>query len=156
MKVNIYLHTTANAPKKKVTAYGFVLECETKKGPATLTHIGHFDDVGKNTAELLALKEALGKLNKGCSLTIYTTPYIETAFNIWMPFWETNGWINRKGKPVDEIYKEIKNLLKPHIYSFKTDFHSYSEWLSRETKQEEKKCLTSMESSTRQQSSGKQ
>lgn len=155
MEVNIYLHTTANAPKKKVTAYGFVLECETKKGPATLTHIGHFDDVGKNTAELLALKEALGKLNKGCSLTIYTTPYIETAFNIWMPYWETNGWINRKGKPVDEIYKEVKNLLKPHFYSFKTDEHSYSEWLSREAKQEEQRCLTSMENLTPPKNSGK-
>lgn len=155
MKVNIYLHTTANAPKKKLTAYGFVLECETAKGPATLTRIGHFEDANKNQAELLALNEALKKLNKGCELVIYTTPYIKTAFTVWMPTWEKDGWINRKGKPVDEAYKEAKELLKPHSYSFETDEHSYSEWLSRETKMEEQRCLTSMENLTQQKSSGK-
>lgn len=155
MQVNIYIHTTANAPKKKITAFGFVLECETSKGPATLTHFGIHENVNKNQAELLAIEEAIKKLNKPCDLVIYTTPYIWTAFNMWLPTWKANGWKNQKGKDVDEVYKRLETLLKPHNYSFKTDEHSYSEWLSRETKKEEEKCLINMAKSARQQSSPK-
>ena len=142
MKVNVYTYTTANAPKKKITAFGFVLECETSKGPATLTHFGIHENVNRNQAELLTIAEAVKKLNKPCELVIYTTPFIWAAFSMWLPSWERNGWKNQKGKEIDKEFITLKNLLKPHIYSFKTDEHEYSEWLKRETKKEEKKCLT--------------
>ena len=109
MQVNIYIHTTANAPKKKITAFGFVLECETSKGPATLTHFGIHENVNKNQAELLAIEEAIKKLNKPCDLVIYTTPYIWTAFNMWLPTWKANGWKNQKGK--DEQFAGREELI---------------------------------------------
>ena len=148
MKVNIYTYTTANAPKKKLTAYGFVIECETSKGPATLTHFGTFKDVNRNQAELLTIEEALKKLNKPCELKIYTTPYIWTAFNMWLPRWKENGWKNQKGQDVDEEFKRLENLLKPHSYLLETEKHEYSVWLKRETVKEEIRCSTNTENLT--------
>lgn len=140
MRVSIYTHTTAKGPKKKITGYGYVIECITSKGPATLSHIGTFTDETKNRADLRCLIEALRKLNKACDLVIFTTPFTAAVVNTWLSMWEKNGW--KDSKQV-EIYKELKNLLKPHFYSAKTDVNPYTEWLSRETEKEEEKakCL---------------
>ena len=143
MKVNIYTHTTARGPKKKITGFGYVLECETAKGPATLSHIGHFENETKNRSELRALVEALKQLKRPCELEIYTTPYMAAVIETWLPSWEAHGWKNSRGEEIDLEYRELKNLLKPHSVSLKTDAHSFTEWLKRETEKEEKEgCLT--------------
>lgn len=151
--VNIYLCTTAKKPINSTAGTAFVIECMTSKGPATLTHKGCLENVKRNEAEILCLLEALRKLNKACELVIYcSSPYTERVLNEYLPKWEANGWKNSKGEEVNELYKTLKNALKPHKFYGKNEIHSYSEWLTREAKQEEEKCLTSMGSLTRQQS----
>ena len=140
MKVSIYTHTTAKGPKQKITGFGYVLECETAKGPATLSHIGHFENETKNRTELRTLIEALKQLNRPCELEIYTTDYMAAVLETWLPTWEAHGWKNSRGEEVDPEYRELKNLLKPHSASLKTDTHQYAEWLKRETEIREKEC----------------
>lgn len=137
MTVNIYTHTTAKGPRKKITGYGYVLECETSKGPATLSHIGTFIDETKNRSEVKTLVEALKKLNKASELNIYVSDYTAAVIETWLGSWEANGWKNSRGEEIDPIYKELKNLLKPHKISIKNGTHSYAEWLKREAEQEE-------------------
>ena len=138
MTVNIYTCTTAKKPINATAGMAFVIECETSKGPATLTHTGHLENITRNKAEIQCLMEALKKLNRECELEIYVTSDFTAAV--------LNNYL------VDEIYKELKNLLNPHKFYGKTDHHAYSEWLKREAEKEDSKCSTSTGNLTPQKS----
>ena len=135
MTVNLYLHCTANAPRNKVVGFAFVLEAITQKGPATLSVKGVLHDKTKNQAEAETMAAALKRLTKPCELVIYGTQYQKNLIT-WLPEWEKNGWKNSKGEEIRPEYLELKNLLKPHKASVKTESHSYSEWLKRTAEEE--------------------
>ena len=153
MTVNIYTCTTAKKPINATAGMAFVIECETSKGPATLTHTGHLENITRNKAEIQCLMDALKKLNRECELEIYvTSDFTAAVLNNYLAKWEAAGWRNSRGEDVDEIYKELKNLLNPHKFYGKTDHHAYSEWLKREAEKEDSKCSTSTGNLTPQKS----
>ena len=137
MIVNLYLHCTANAPRKKIVGFAFVLEAITTKGPATLTIKGTMKDQTKNIAEVNVLNRALEQLMKPCELVIYGTPYLKNLIESWLPEWEKNGWTTKRGKEVPPEIKTLKTNLKPHKYSMKSELNSYSDWLKRTAEEEE-------------------
>ena len=140
MKVNIYTFTTAKKPINFTAGTAFVIECITSKGPATLSHTGKLENVTRNQAEIYCLIEALRKLNKPCELEIYASnAFTAAVLNDYLPKWEANGWKTSKGEDVIELYKELKNLLKPHKFHGENGINSYTEWLTREAQKEAEK-----------------
>ena len=146
MTVNIYLSTTAKKPINATAGIAFVIECETSKGPATLSHSEGLRDISRNQAEIYCLAKALQKLNKPCEITVFAENGFTVALlNDYLAKWEASGWHKSNGQPVDPTYKNLKNLLNAHKFHGENGSHSYSEWLKRQAeaeavKEEEKRA----------------
>ena len=145
MIVNIYTYTTAKAPINRIVGYAYVLECEINGTPRTAEKIGHFEDISRNLAEIKCLMAALKQLNRPCTLEIYATSnFTANVINGYLHKWEASGWKNSRGEDVDEIYKELNTLLKPHKVHGQTGHTSYSDWLYRESHKEKTLCHNSL------------
>lgn len=146
-QVNIYIYSTNRSPRKKSSAYAYVLEMETSKEPVTLSKIGTHEPMTANQAELTTLIEALERLNKSCDLVIYTdSKYIAGSLEQgWLKKWQQDNWINAKGDAVANASEWLKvaNLLNKHTYRIEAGTnHQYKAWMIRETKKaEEKICI---------------
>lgn len=150
MNVNLYTYINAKGPGARDTAYAFILETETGKGPLTLSKIGIFENVTGNQAELETLAAALKRINKPCMLTIYTdSVYVAAGFDQGrVKKWIETGWINAKGKPVanKEEWMEVADLLGEHKFSFRVkEKHSYYVWMQRNAEKEAEKHRKELE-----------
>lgn len=147
-QVNIYIYTTNRSPRKKSSAYAYVLEMETSKEPVTLSKIGIHEPMTANQAELTTLIEALERLNKSCNLTIFTdSPYVSGSLTQgWLTKWQQDNWLNAKGDAVSNAaeWQKAANLLNKHTYRVEIgNNHQYKAWMVRETKKaEDKICQT--------------
>lgn len=163
-QVNLYTYTTIRGPGTKSGSYTFILEYITAEGPATLTKPGTLEGVTENQAHLRILQEALGRLKKGCEVTVYTdSRYIQQGAKEWLKGWQNAGWINKRGKPVanKEDWEKLAQLLARHLVAFEVGtWHPYSGWIQTETEKAEKerrlKCSTDSENLTARQRSTRQ
>lgn len=135
--VNIYLATSLKAPRKAPGTYLWLLETDTKSGPATLYKTGYKEDTTENQSCLLALKESLSRLRVPCLLHIFTDcAYMAAALEKeWYKEWEINDWKNKKGKQVqdEETWRELSSLLRLHDLSVHLkEAHSYKSWMATE------------------------
>lgn len=143
-QVNIYIYTTNRSPRKKSSAYAYVLEMETVKEPVTLSKIGIHEPMTANQAELTTLIEALERLNKSCNLTIFTdSPYVSGSLTQgWLTKWQQANWLNAKGEAVSNAseWQKAAVLLNKHTYRVEDgNSHQYKSWMIRETKKAEDK-----------------
>lgn len=141
-QVMIYIATNAKGAYQKKAVYGYVLECETAKGPATLTKINTMEGKTRHQIELATLNDALGRLKRECDLKIYTdSPYLAGTWQQgWVKKWEAAGWKNSRGEDVGNQaeWQETLALLKDRTVSFcLKEPHPYRAWLERELKKAE-------------------
>lgn len=141
MTVRIFVYTTAKPPKKHITGFAYVLEARPHGEPVTLTNQGTLEDHTKNDAELAAVLKALQHLRKPSELEIYTTPFMATAINKWLPEWKETGWKTRAGKEVGEGYKRLAEALSAHSYTATDAASEYTQWLARTAAEEETRAL---------------
>lgn len=131
--VTIYIETSIHGPARKEGKYIYILECMRDGKPVTREGRGGVEEATENQLVLLALRDALKRLNCRCAVVIYTNAgNIAGAINNrWPEAWKKNGWKNTQGKPVKnaELWKEVTELLECHMYLCDTESHSYSDWL---------------------------
>ena len=136
-RVNIYITTSIRGPAKRRGGYGYVIEFIKKDGsPITRSEVGYEIEGTENKLVLTALKSALKRLTKSCSILVFTKcEHILSSFkNGWIFEWEKNNWTNVKGKKLSnwELWKEIKELSTMHKLSFEgTDVKNpYEMWIN--------------------------
>ncbi len=141
-EVNLYIDTSIRGPKRKVGAYGYVLEYNAAAGPVTRTKVEKTEyETTEHQSLCRALLEAIKRINTQCRLNIYTeSDYISSVFsNHWLSEWYYNGWQTKKNTPVAnaELWEEICEIIR-HLdvqVKLKED-HSYKEWLRREVEKQ--------------------
>ncbi|MFW5675791.1 MAG: RNase H family protein [Acetivibrio ethanolgignens] len=136
-QVNIYIDTGIKGPRRQKGACGYVLECQTAKGPATLTQIKQAESMTQHQAELYTLLTALTHIKEPCDLVIYTdSAYLAGTWKQnWPEKWAAAGWKNSRGEEVGnrQEWEEMLNLLNGRSVDFRLNQnHHYREWLARE------------------------
>jgi len=134
MTVNIYTYTNS-APNKHKTGFCFVLEANGH----TLDKKGTYIDASKNMAEVYTTLNALHLVKKPCTINLYTSDFVKSAIESWIPKWREQGWKNSKGTPMQMEFITLESLLKPHKYSIKSGVNEYTEWMKRQAAEMEKK-----------------
>ena len=138
-KVNIYMLTTIKGPRRRDGIGGYILECERKPEPATLTDFIKIENEAEGGAEVTLLAAALQRIKKPCTLSIYTdSQYIKTALTAgWLEAWTKNGFKNARKEeiPLAEKWQEIaKRLNACELREVKLrQQHSYRTYMERET-----------------------
>lgn len=134
--VTIYIETSIHGPAKKAGKYIYILECMREGVPVTREGRGSAEETTENQLVLIALRDALKRLNCRCAVVIYTNSgHIAGAINNrWPATWKKNGWKSARGRPVKnaDLWKEGMELLEQHMYLCDTDSHSYSEWMKNQ------------------------
>lgn len=121
--------------------------CSGNPGPGGWGSILSFAGVSKeisggeklttnNRMELMAVIEALKRLNKPCSVDIYSdSAYVVNAFNQnWITGWQKNGWKNSAKAQVANIdlWQELLKLTGVHEVTFhKVKGHADNEFNNR-------------------------
>lgn len=143
-QVDIYLETSIRGPRRASGSYMYIIAVKTSKGTADCGNDGHMEDTTWNRATLEALKEALGRLNSPCEITIWTDcKYVASALsNKWFESWMKNGWKTAKRQNVSdsETWQQVIELLSLH--SFRVMFnekHEYKEWMIKELERKDGK-----------------
>lgn len=73
-RVNVYTYSTAKSPKaakSQCEAVGYVVECETAKGSATVSDIKMIKGMSWYQSELYVLAIALNRINTMCEVHLY-------------------------------------------------------------------------------------
>ena len=135
--VNIYTQTSFKGLKKQSGAIGYILECNTKKGPATLTKMRYIPNATPNEAELRVVIEALRRMSEKCEITIYTdSNHVAAGYNSgWVESWKNHNWQTVKGKEISHVslWQELDRLLQDHSYCFEINKqHEYKKWLKEQ------------------------
>jgi hypothetical protein len=124
-RVNIYITTSIRGPAKRNGGYGYVIEFIKKDGsPITRSGVGYEAKATENRLVLLALKGALKRLTKHCSVLVFTKcEHILSSYkNGWIFEWEKNNWTNAKGTKLSdwELWRDIWELSTMHELSFES------------------------------------
>lgn len=144
-RVNIYTYSTAKSPKAAKTqceAVGYIVECETTKGPADVGNIETIQGKSRYQSELYVLKMALTRINTMCEVHIYTEcDYMAAGFERWLDQWKANSWLTSANKEVsnrkeweelDAIVQQYGHALVFHV----KEEHSYRKWLKDNVEKE--------------------
>lgn len=125
--VNIYIKTTVKGPRKRDGFYEYILETQTAAGMATCQLTKEIKDATENRAELLAIVEALKRLNRSCNLHIYTdSEYVAAAIKEdWIKRWRDSGWVTAKGKEIAnrDLWQKMAELLNGNLVTFHVKEH---------------------------------
>ena len=144
-RVNIYITTSIRGPARKNGGYGYVIEFIKKDGsPITRSGVGYEIKVTENKLVLMALKAALKRLTKRCSVLVFTKcEYVLSSYkNGWIFEWEKNDWTNARGVKLSnwELWRDISELSTMHELSFESvDVKNpYEMWISENIKRVER------------------
>ncbi|MCM1192916.1 MAG: hypothetical protein NC123_15590 [Butyrivibrio sp.] len=143
-RVNIYTYTDVRGVNLGNGAAWYILETETRKGPATAGKKLQLEQVTENQAELTVLLEAARRIRLGCELHIYTeSTFVAAGWTMnWISGWKRNDWKTRKGKPVafSEMWQELDQITGcRHTEIHIKEYHAYSKWFKFEAERERKK-----------------
>ena len=138
-KVNIYIETDEAGVRKQYRGYGAIVEFVLKSGaPETREDYGLEEATG-NQIVLLALIEALKRLTKPCSITIYTNNrYVSENIRLGRIYeWFANGWKTVRNEQIANMkeWKELLPLIEGHELTFAhSKEHSYKKVMQGEIK----------------------
>lgn len=97
--------------------------------------VAESDEATEGRLVLLAIRDALQRLQYACSVIIHTeSTYIANAVNShWLESWERNGWKNAKDKEVQDsiLWSQIYQILEEtgHELSVEQGSHEFSQWM---------------------------
>lgn len=138
MEVSLYIETTIQGPRVRNGAYAWVLECIYKGEPVTREGVGGKEYTTINRLALMALTEAISKLQKPCSVRVITQcEYVSEAWkNGWLKEWQRKGWNNAKGKPIEhqDLWQELLYKTEQHTLQFVLDKNPHKECMLKEAK----------------------
>ncbi len=141
--VNIYIETSIHGPAKKTGGYLYILECFRNGQAVTLEKSVWLEKATQNQLALMALGEALGRINCPCSLRIHTDcqHIIHAMGENWARQWQKNEWRNAKGRMVKNagLWQKVLDQLDPHLYTFTDEPHTYALWMREELEREGKR-----------------
>ena len=140
--VNLYIASSVTGPGLREGSCGWVLECPDRPPSAKNPMAGtlYLGETTAHGALLRALREAMGHVRSRCALTVYTdSPYMAQALSVWLPEWERNGYMTKKGKPVAdrEDWQEAAILLNAAGFPAEIrlkEAHAWRNWLAWEVK----------------------
>lgn len=114
-EVKIYIETTLSGPCVKDGWYSAFLECQTRKGPATMWFVGMEERTTYYRSVLLAIIYALRKL-KPCRATIYTRcSYIVNIYEQdTLEGWSRAEWKKSTGEAVKnkDLWQQFQDEIR--------------------------------------------
>ena len=132
-QINIYIEVTNRGPRIRDGRYLYLLEFIRDGVPLTREGTGNREAVTENQLVLEAMIEAFKRIKKSSRVVVFTRcgHVLSTLRNHWPKQWEKNGWINAKGRPVNnaELWKELLELMEPHVVLLSDEQHSYQDWM---------------------------
>ena len=138
-EVNLYLASDVKGPRRQAAKAMYLLECLTSKGTQTRNKRIELEETTENQITLTALEEALQRITRPVSLTIWTDCRFVggTILNGWLKKWEADGWKNAKGEPIADSEKWASVLVKIRLHEVSVkigEHHPYAGWLKGELK----------------------
>ena len=110
-EVRIYIETSLRGPCLRDGWYAAVIECQTKKGPATAGLVGMERETTYYRSTLLAIVKAMKKLNRPCTVVIHT--YCQFVKGIFeqglLESWHREEWRKSSGEEVEnrELWRQF-------------------------------------------------
>lgn len=129
-EVKIYIGSSLAGPCVRDGWYAAILECETKKGPATIGITGGEKETTYYRTVLLAVVAALKRL-KPCSAIIYTDcGFIKNMYeNGTAEHWQRSEWVKSDGGEVknkelwQQFFDEVQRLGGKRKVTFRFSKH---------------------------------
>lgn len=130
-QVKIYIETDNTSPAKRNRQYAVILECDTAMGPAQKGFFG-YRKATYHQIILVAMAEALNKLNRSCEVEIYTrNEFVVNAAERNLDQWRKNGFKNVKGEDIKnkEEWAALAGMKEKHLIRLACGEHQYSGWM---------------------------
>lgn len=110
---------------------------QTPKGTVTRNGTVILEDTTENQLTLTAMDEALGRIRRPVSLTIWTDcDFVAAALRQgWPEKWKEADWKNAKGKPVADAEKWQSVLVRISVHEVSVNLNEkneYAGWMKRE------------------------
>ena len=136
-QVEIFIGTSLRGPAKGTGKSVYIMRSilpsgkEYEKKP----QITQADDATESHLVLLAIRDALQRMNYACEVIIRTEClYVANAINNhWMEAWQETGWKNSRNEEVKDkdIWLQILMIIEDsgHLVRAEHGKHEYSEWM---------------------------
>lgn len=138
--VRIFVETSYKGPARRDGAAVWLVEYMKNGVPVTREGMIRTEKGTENQAVLEALTQAVGILNKPCSIRVFTQcrHVLTAAGNGWCRKWQQDGWINSRGKPVKnaDLWRELLEETGRHNVRFETGPHEYQKLMQDKVKKE--------------------
>ena len=125
--VHIYVETENTSPRSTSRMAGYVLEYKKQSGEMK-TAEDFSQKIGTyHRAILLAMEDALKRMNRPCELHIHTQDeYVLNSIDKYLHIWAANGWRNKKGDLVKNHFEwsRLWRLLQGHLIVTEAGMHS--------------------------------
>lgn len=111
-EVDIYIQTDSISPRTLNRCYAYIIECQKKSGKLHRVEGTGEIEATLHQATLTAINEAMERLNRSCTVHIYTEDrFVCNMFASNIDKWAGNGWKTSKGSEI-ENQDEWKKLWK--------------------------------------------
>lgn len=129
--VDIYITHNVRGFKTEHGTYGYTLAFQKQDGELkTLEDYASVGETTQNGIILTAMEKALGRMNRGCEITVYEdSKYIANMFAMGqLKAWYLNGFCNAQGKKVVDAdkWRRIEELCRQHIVT--VEFYTHHEF----------------------------
>lgn len=136
--VHIYIDTSIKGPRRRDGEVLYIMAFEAANGKtADVGNRIKREDTTENQLTIVALEEALKRLNTACRLVLHLECGYAAAVlqNRWYEQWRYNGWMSTRNEPIcdAEIWQSIQYLLNAQEFEvvLKQE-HTYRDWMRRE------------------------
>ena len=136
-QVDIYAAASIRGPARGTGRVMYVMKTKRRNGTdyESLPSLMESDNATEGRLVLLALRDALQRLQYACTVILHTeNDYIASAINNrWMAAWERNGWKNAHHREVQDsiLWCQIYQILDEtgHELAAEPGSHEYGKWM---------------------------
>ena len=136
-QVDIFITAGIRGPARGTGRVMYIMKTKRKNGDdyESLPSVTESDNATEGRLVLLAIRDALQRMNYACTITIHTeSTYIANAVNNhWLESWEQHSWRNAKDKEVQDsiLWSQIYQTLEEtgHELSAERGPHEFTHWM---------------------------
>lgn len=136
-QVDIFIAASIRGPARGTGRTMYIMRTQKKSGAdyESKPSVAESDEATESRLVLLAIRDALQRLQYACSVIIHTeSTYVANAINNrWMETWERNSWKNAKDREVQDsiLWSQIYQILDEtgHELSAEPGSHEFSQWM---------------------------